>query len=321
MRVPHGRTARRLEWQHLHPDVRAVVEGRLGSPVVEATSHLSGFTPGFASSLVAADGSCLFVKAASKIAQRQIAASYAEEARKLTLLPLERLPAPQPAWHHEDDGWVVLAFECVEGRPPGRPWDDAELDACLRALTEISTVMDAPAPGLRLEPLHEDMPTLLTGWTRVAVVDPDWPHLTEAAELADSFENLPDAEHFVHADARDDNFLLTGEGRALLCDWNWPGLGPVWLDVATLLVSAHGDGLDADALLKTHPLTAGVPADHVDAWLAALCGFFVESDYRPAPPSSPHLGTHRRWWAAATWDWLAQRRGWADRGSADLGTP
>ena len=310
MRVPHGRTARRLEWQHLHPDVRAVVEARLGSPVAAATSHLTGFTPGFASSLTAADGSCVFVKAASKVAQRQIAASYAEEARKLSLLPQRRLPATRLAWSHEDDGWVVLGFECVDGRPPARPWVPAELDTCLDTLTEVASVMTDPDPGLHLVPLHEDMPTLLSGWSTVATADPDWPHLAEAAELAASFEELPDADHFVHADARDDNFLLTSDGRALLCDWNWPGLGPAWLDSVTLLVSAHGDGRDADALLRAHPLTADAPADHVDAWLAALCGFMLESDFRPVPPSSPNLGTHRRWWAAATWDWLARRRGW-----------
>ena len=47
-----------------------MVEERLGSPVVHAESQGSGFTPGFASRLTAADGARLFVKAASKQAQR-----------------------------------------------------------------------------------------------------------------------------------------------------------------------------------------------------------------------------------------------------------
>lgn len=308
--VPHGRTARRLEWQHLHPSVRRTVEERLGAPVVEAESQLSGFTPGFASKLVAADGSRLFVKAASKVAQKQIAAAYAEEARKLQLLPVDRLPVPPLRWSADVDGWVVVAYESVDGRAPHRPWDPAELDACLATLVDIAETMRTPPPGLFLVPIHEDLPTLLTGWAQVEVLEPDWPHLAEARDLAASFEDLPDAEHFVHADARDDNFILTADGRALLCDWNWPGLGPAWLDVVSLLVSVHGDGLDADALLASNPLTAGADPDHIDAWLAALCGFMLESDTRPAPSSSPHLGTHRRWYAAAAWTWLAERRGW-----------
>src|SRR5688500_11845585 len=108
--IPHGRTARRLEWQHLPPAVRAVVEEQVGSPVVRAESQGSGFTPGFASRLTGADGTEVFVKAASKQAQRPIAAAYAEEGRVQRLLP-DQLPAPRLLWTHEDDRWVVLGWE------------------------------------------------------------------------------------------------------------------------------------------------------------------------------------------------------------------
>jgi hypothetical protein len=308
-RVPHGRTARRLEWHHLHPDVRAVVERRLGAPVVGARSMGSGFTPGFASALEAEDGSRVFVKAASKQAQAQIAASYAEEARKLALLP-ESVPAPRLLWVEEDDRWVVLAIEHVEGRPPARPWDPEELDRCLAALAVVADATRTPPAGLDLVPLHKDLPSLVTGWDDAAEEIPDWPHLREVRELAHSYAELPDAEHLVHADARDDNFILAADGRTLICDWNWPALGPGWQDTVDLLVTAHGDGLDADALLAEHPNAAGADPDHVDAWLAALCGYMVEADFRPVPSSSPFLGVHRRWWAAATWSWLSLRRGW-----------
>lgn len=308
--VPHGRTSRRLEWQHLHPDVRAAVERRLGSPVREAASQGAGFTPGFASCLTGEDGSQIFVKAASKQAQRTIAASYAEEARKLRLMP-DDLPAPRLLWAEEDDRWVVLGLEHVEGRNPARPWLRDDLDRCLGALTAAATATRGIPAGLDLLPLHEDLPRLLTGWDAVVGAGADWPHLEEARALAHSYADLPDAEHLIHADARDDNFILAADGRTLICDWNWPALGPAWQDLVDLLVTAHGDGLDADALLGQHPLAAGAPAEHVDAWLAALCGYMVEADSRPVPPSSPLLGVHRRWWAAALWSWLSQRRGWS----------
>ena len=51
--APHDRTARRLEWAFLPPHLRAWIERRCGSPVVSAISQTSGFTPGFASVLVA----------------------------------------------------------------------------------------------------------------------------------------------------------------------------------------------------------------------------------------------------------------------------
>ena len=91
--APHGKTARRLEWAFLPPHLRAWIERKCGSPVVEAISQTTGFTPGFASVLVCEDGSRHFVKAASVKAQRMFADSYREEARKLAALPASRAGA------------------------------------------------------------------------------------------------------------------------------------------------------------------------------------------------------------------------------------
>ena len=72
--IPVGKTARRLQWAHLPPTVRALVEDHCGSAVVDAESQDAGFTPGFASVLTCVDGSRHFVKAASVKAQRMFAA-------------------------------------------------------------------------------------------------------------------------------------------------------------------------------------------------------------------------------------------------------
>lgn len=307
--VPHGRTARRLEWAHLPPPVRGLVENRLGSPVVGAESQGSGFTPGFASRLTSVDGSRVFVKAASRKAQRAVAEAYAAEARMIVRLP-EAVPAPRLLWTHDDDLWVVLAFECVDGRPPRRPWRAAELLACLDALALTAEATRTVVDGLGLKPITEELPGLVTGWEYVARTDPAWPHLADVQALVPDHALDPVADSFVHSDARDDNFLLTSDGTALLCDWNWPALGPAWLDAVWLLVSAHGDGLDADAVLAGHPLTRDADAEQVDAWLAMLCGLMLEARDRPVPPTSPYLRVHARWWSEAAWAWLAQRRGW-----------
>ena len=134
--IPHGRTARRLEWEHLPPMLRAEVARRCGSPVVAAESQRAGFTPGFASVLTCADGSRHFVKAASVKAQRVFALSYREEARKLAACPEPR-PAPRLQWVHDADDWVVLGIEHVPARAPYRPWSEADLDATLDALEAV----------------------------------------------------------------------------------------------------------------------------------------------------------------------------------------
>src|SRR3954452_6256758 len=115
--VPHGRTARRLEWAHLPPTVRAAVEERCGAPVATATSQSSGFTPGFASVLECTDGSKHFVKAASTRAQRMFADAYREEARKLAALPIAA-PAPRLLWSMDIDDWFVLSTAYVDAHAP-----------------------------------------------------------------------------------------------------------------------------------------------------------------------------------------------------------
>jgi aminoglycoside phosphotransferase (APT) family kinase protein len=305
--VPHGHTAVRLGWKFLPTEVRRLVEARLGAPVVAATSKDSGFTPGFASVLTTETGARGFVKAASKAAQAEIAASYAEEGRKMALLG-DGIPAPRLDWMHEDDAWVVLGFEAVDARQPRRPWDPVELDRALDLAEEIADATQNVPAGLHLNPLVEDIPRLVTGWD---VVPETWPHRDEAAALAAEVTALPESERFTHSDLRDDNILLTEDGRTLACDWNWPALAPAWLDLVVLLASAHGDGLDVEPFLGRRGLTRDVVPDHIDAWLAAYCGFMLSNRTRPVPSSSPHLRTHVDWYAEATWSWLAQRRGWS----------
>ena len=304
--VPHGRTALRLEWKFLPPEVRALVERQLGSPVVQAVSQTAGFTPGFASVVTGEDGSSQFVKAASRAAQAEIAASYAEEARKRQLLG-DDVPAPRLDWVSDEDGWVVLGFESVPSRQPRRPWKPAALDRALDLAEDIAASTASVPAELALQPLFVDLPPLLSGWSGVPE---QWPHHDEAAALALSLPQVPDNRHFVHADLRDDNILFAADGRTLACDWNWPALGPVWQDTVDLLLAAHGDGLDADAFLAARPLTRDVDPDHVDAWLAAICGFMLFARNRPGPSASPHLRTHTDWYAEASWSWLARRRGW-----------
>ncbi|RYE75792.1 MAG: hypothetical protein EOO74_09480, partial [Myxococcales bacterium] len=290
--VPHGRTARRLTWEFLPPGLRQQIEQRLGSPVASHASQDAGFTPGFASLLTGTDGSQVFVKAASRVAQAPFAAAYAEEGRKLRLLD-GVVPAPRLLWSLDDE-WVVLGIEAVPHHRPQRPWVEDELVRALDAVEEIADRTTEVPAGLRLTRVYDDQPQLLTGWQTVAALEPDWPHLTESAALARSLSDVP-ADRFVHADLRDDNILLADDGRTLVCDWNWPGLGPAWLDLVTLLVIAHGDGIDAEAHLAARALTRDVPPEHVDAWLAAIAGFMMEMRERPSPSSSPYLQTHTFW--------------------------
>ncbi|HET8561822.1 MAG TPA: hypothetical protein VFL69_14980 [Marmoricola sp.] len=306
--IPHGRTAQRLQWRFLPPHVRRLVEQRAGSPVVEATSQDAGFTPGFASVLTCADGSRLFVKAASTKAQATFASAYREEARKLRTLPPD-VPAPRLLWWHDDD-WVVLALEHVEARAPARPWRAADLDRSLDALETVAATLTPVPPGMRLATFADDHAALPGHWARVGELYPGQPHLAEAADLAAGFAEVTAGDTVVHTDLRDDNVLLCSDGRTLFCDWNWPAAGAPWVDTVMLLLGPRGDGLDVETVLAERPLTRGVPAEHVDRVLALLCGYFLRQAHEAVPSSSPWLREAQRWQGEVVWDWLCERRGW-----------
>lgn len=304
-RLPHGRTARRLEWVHLPPHLRSSIEAHLGSPVVDAVSQGGGFTPGFASVLTCADGSTHFVKAASKKAQRMFATSYRTEIRKLVALPPET-PAPRLLWNKEDDDWVVLSTEYVDARAPYRPWTEEDLAAASAMALTMAEVLTPPPRG---------------GWDKAADEFAGWPALWDqidhprAAEikaLAVQYTGVVDGETLVHTDIRDDNILVRPDGSALLCDWNWPVVGAAWLDSLFLLIGPRGDGLDVDAHIASHPLLAQVPAAHIDIVLALVLAYFTASAAEAVPSSSPYVRRAQAWQRDVIDDWLAERRGWKD---------
>lgn len=303
-RIPHGRTARRVEWAHLPPAVRDAVEERLGSPVAEAVSQGAGFTPGFASVLTCADGSRHFVKAASVRAQRMFAESYREEARKLGGLP-DGVPAPRLLWTDEVAEWFLLGIEYVEGRAPHRPWTGDDLAAASAMAVEMAAVL-TPAPA-GLGSAVEEFASWPALWDRL-----DHPRAAQIGALAAGFADVVGGDTLVHTDIRDDNILVLADGRAVLCDWNWPVVGAAWLDSLFLLIGPRGDGLDVDAHIAGHPLLGSVPGEHIDVVLALVLGYFAVSANEPVPPTSPHIRAAQAWQRDVIDQWLAERRGWND---------
>ncbi len=210
--APHGATARRLEWPFLPANLRAYIERKCGSPVVEAISQTSGFTPGFASVLVCEDGSRHFVKAASVKAQRLFADSYREEARKLAALPAS-VPAPRLLWHLDDD-WVVLGIEYVAARAPHRPWQPADLDALLDALETCADALTPPPTRWSSTPRRTTSRRCWTAGPASARPAPTsiprtwprprpWPAATPRCARGDTL---------VHTDIRSDNVLIDADG-------------------------------------------------------------------------------------------------------------
>jgi Ser/Thr protein kinase RdoA (MazF antagonist) len=311
-RPPRGGTAQRTQWADLPESVRGLIESELAGRVVSAVSQGAGFTPGFASRLLLADGRRAFVKVADATLQPEFALSYREEIRKLAALPAA-VPAPRLRWHLDGD-WVILGFDDVGGAPPQRPWQPGELIRVCDALVATAAALTPPPADLELNDLRSALLPELVRWERVRVQGVAEPvvaaHLDEASALAAEALDATPGNTMVHTDLRDDNILVGHDGRVWIVDWNWPVVGAAWFDLVTLLISAHGDGIDTDELLARSPLTADVDPHAIDAMIALLYGYFVTASLEPALKTSPYLRQHQDWYARATARWLASRRGW-----------
>jgi hypothetical protein len=315
--VPVRATARRRGWETLPHPVQAAIEVAAGSPVSAASTVGTGFTAGFASRLDLVDGSSIFVKAASAADDRRsnldISTAYRLEARNLALLSPGSGAVPL-LWtiepHDGDDEWIVLGFPYVAGHPPRRPWRPAELQLVTDRLAEVAPALVVPPPALPLEPFVAASDDEIDTWNRDIVRrDGQSLWLDEVLTLTAESVRRCSGTAVTHADLRDDNLLLGDDGTVWICDWNWPMLGAPWLDLVTVLIAAHGDGIDVDRILETHPLTTDVDPRSINAWLSALWCYFTTVKQRDFVPSSPHLRDHQAWYEEATGDWISRRIG------------
>jgi Ser/Thr protein kinase RdoA (MazF antagonist) len=297
----------RLPWPEVHPAARAAVEELLGGPVVEAVTQPGGFSPGAAVRLRAADGRRLFVKAVGPEQNPDSPRIHRAEARIAAALPAS-VPAPRLIDSFEVDGWVVLAFEDIEGRHPAMPWRRDELDRVRSAVARMAAEL-TPSP-IDAPPIAEVFGDSFDGWRRLrgedaAGLDP-WAlrHLGALAELESGWAEAAEGDTLVHGDVRADNILLT-EKRVHVVDWPWACVGAAWFDVVAMLPSVAMQGGPPPHELFTDP------DPRVTQVIAAFTGYFASRSRMPAPPGLPTLRAFQRAQGVVALEWLKRRTGWA----------
>ena len=317
--VPYDKTAIRPRYEELPAVVRADIAARLGGEPVSVNAAGGGFTGGFAGVLTTADGNHMFVKAAGPQTPFVVDA-YTREAHFNPALPAD-VPAPRLRYSAQINDWVVLGMEPVAGKAPRLPFTSHELNLMLTAWEQAAAAL-TPAPlnlvDLGVRDFALDAGPRFTHFAAAAAgdVEPTWMPVDihgRLEELAQLEKDVPLALHgdaVVHGDLRPDNVIL-GEDRAWICDWNFSCIGAPWFDTVSLLITAHGDGHDAERLFWEHTTSRDVSSHQLDAVLAGVAGYYLSNGSRPLIDRvSPYLRQHQRWNGLATLDWLSQRRGW-----------
>ena len=309
----------RIPWSDLPRRLRTEVERRLGSPVVDARTQTGGFSPGVAARLELADGSRAFVKAVSPDRNAVTPSVYRREARIVAAIPPSAI-VPRLLWMLDDDpdGWVVLAFEDVEGRQPSLPWRADELDLVLEAMATLAADL-TPSP-LR-PPLVGDAGESFGGandlsWASlVAAPDPaldDWSvrHLQRLASLEASASEAARGDSLQHFDIRADNLLLSADGVRIV-DWPHAHIGQPWVDLVWFApsVTMQGGPLP-EALVRRYPPAREADPAALDAVIAGVAAYFTAGSLLPPMPGLPTLRAFQAAQAEVARAWLAVRTGW-----------
>lgn len=296
----------RPSWSAIPDSLRDAITARIGA-VAHVDSPPGGFTPGLATRLRLSSGGEVFIKALPT--DHALAGSYRHEAAIAARLPAA-VPSPVLRWHEEMDGWLVLAYDAVDGRHPDIGPSGGDLPAVVDAIAA------AQVPAGHLPRYTERIGPWLGGWSEIAADPPEdlhpWAaaHLDELAGSEQDWLEHADGSTLVHGDIRADNILVTGEG-AVLVDWALASSGARWLDLTALvpqMILAGHTPASAERHLARLDAWREVPASAVTSYAAAHAGYWTRAARQPSPPGAMHLRQYQNRAGRAAIEWAAWRR-------------
>ncbi len=307
----------RLPWESVPADIRAIVDERLGSPVVRAVSQHGGFSPGAAARLWCADGTTAFAKAVSSQQNVGTPLLHRSELRIAGTLPAAA-PVPRFRFGYDDGDWVALVFDASPGRLPELPWTFEAASRVGKAVAALSASL-TPCPLPDAVTVASRLTEDLTSWSRIAADPPadldPWErrHLDR---LVDSGARLLaggalDGDTLLHLDLRADNILLEPGGRVVFVDWPWACRGAAWIDLVLFALDPMVySGIDPQGLVDAGGGLSGVEPAAVTGLLLGLAGMWALAARQPVPPGMPTLRAHQRRFHDAALAWGRRRAGW-----------
>lgn len=309
----------RAPWTAIPPHLRARVAALVGGgEVVEAVTQVGGFSPGPAVRLRTSAGRRAFVKAVSVAMNPDTPDMHRREALFAARMP-SHAPVPKLLGSFDQDGWVVLVFEEIDGRNPDPDWDPAELRRAVAALAELAGML-TPSP-IDAPPVSERISKNFRGWADLRTArDGDvadlMPHphgpwvrerLDALVKLETEAASLCTGSTLLNMDVRADNILMAPD-RVHVVDWPWAAVGAAWIDLAFLAPSVWmHSGRERARIVTGHPLLAEADQAAVTAFAAGLTGMLLERGTQPAPSGIPTIREFQRAYGSAALEWLRTR--------------
>lgn len=188
------------------------------------------------------------------------------------VIPHARPYAPNLLWQVETAGWLLVAFEHIEGRHPQYHPGSADLKSLAAAIAALSELPCPDAVRLRVEDRYRSQ-------------DP------AAQALAGST--------MLHCDLNPSNILITPAGDVRVVDWAFCSRGAAWLECAFLLPWLLRDGHtpdDAEAWLDRFPAWKQADPTIVDSFASWLATAWARRDVPDAAPwIIEYAGITRTW--------------------------
>jgi len=303
-----------LPWAEVPGAVQTWAAGVGGGAPRSVRDMAGGFSPG-ATTVLDCPGGAVFVKAVGAGLNPDSPDLHRREAVVSASLPAAPV-LPRLLDVYDDGDWVALAFEAIDGRPPGHPWEAHELRDAVRALDALHYAL-TPNPVAEAEPATVGLARLLGGWAELAAM-PGPPrgldvwsgrHLDRLAALEAGWPDALVGPTLLHCDVRSDNLLVTTE-EVVFVDWPHACVGTPVFDLVAWAPSVVLEGGPGPEELLALSARAGVDRDLLAVLVAAFSGFLVRHSLRPPPPGLPTLRAFQAAQGAVALDWLRRLTGW-----------
>jgi serine/threonine protein kinase len=303
----------RIGYPDVPERVRDWVEDRLGAPVTDAAEQVGGMSPGCATRLRAANAVRAFVKAVGPELNPMTPDLFRHEATVLGHLGGSASWARLREVYDEPDGWVALLLEDIEGGHPDLA-DPAHRELVLAGTGALTAELAGRAEGLEIDTWRQGLERWAAAFEDLdALPDellPDW--LRKDAGAFDArirdLARAADGDALVHGDIRNDNLLLSGDGRLVFVDWGMSRRGASWVDPLIVRLEWADQPL-FDALVAGSPALQDLGEEPVTTFLVGIGVWLAYRSTMPPAPGLPTMNAFRRAEAARFLAGAARRLG------------